>query len=168
MTSGALLEGGGAGHGIFPGLTRVRVRFTEAATAGDLVMFDLAATASGLSYAPGGDPGDSVWNTVRQPDAASGAKKNLEAGFFGLAEETEGAGDDGWVTIRTPHFVGANVDGSTTEGDYLVPQAGSGQLALADTTTPTQGKIVAIAREADASNLADVVFNGIEGFGQDV
>jgi hypothetical protein len=61
--------------------------------------------------------------------------------------------------------VNASVASATVAGDALIPQA-DGEMAIQDGTTDM--KVVAIAEEADASNLADVLFDGVYGFGWDV
>ena len=60
--------------------------------------------------------------------------------------------------------VNANVDGATAVGDALIPAADK-QLDVA--TGSSELKVVAIAEEADASNIASVLFDGIHGFGKD-
>ena len=157
---------GGPGEGIFPGLNRVRVRFTEAAAQYGHKMFDLASTVTTLSTDAGGDPGTSCLNTVRDPDASSGSVRTLQAFFFGVAEEAQAAGSDGWVVIRGE--TEALVASATAAGSCLIASVATDeQLDVADTMTPTTAKIIGISKEADTSNQASIWFNGIEGFGHD-
>lgn len=157
---------GGPGEGIFPGLNRVRVRFTEAAAQYGHKMFDLAGTVTTLSATAGGDPGTSRLNTVRDPDAESGSVKTLSSFFFGIAEEAQAAGSDGWVVIRGE--TEALVASATVAGSALCASVATDeQLDVGDVTTPLGIKIIGISQEADTSNQATIWFNGIEGFGHD-
>jgi len=161
--------GGGPGEGIFPSLRRVRVHFDV--SDGDIprgthVMFDLADADSitDFTYGLGGDPGSDAINTVRLPDAVASNVNSLSAYFFGLAEEDIDVSVDpvGWLHVRGK-FSGALVAASTAKGDTMIP-ATSGTLARSGTAGGNQ-KIIAIATTGISGGASDVLFNGIEGFG---
>jgi len=155
--------GGGPGEGIFPSLRRVRVRFTDNAVAGDHMMFNLNSTT--LTFGMGGAPGSDVLNTVVDYTATSGGAVSESSYFYGLAEETQAAASDGWVTIRGI-FEDANATAAITFGDGCVPDATAAGRML-EATGATGKKVIAIATELTVSNFCRVLFNGIEGFGHD-
>ena len=158
-----LAAGGGPGDGLFLGKTEVRCRFTEVAAKGDLVQFDLANIATGLS-ADGGAPGTSKLNTVRIPDASATSVANTQCYIYGIASEAVAAGADGPVLVRGK-FTGANVV-TCVDGSALIPVT-TGRMGIANVGAPTGAKILGIALGADVSNAADVIFNGVEGLGFD-
>ena len=156
--------GGGPGEGLFPSLRRIRVRFTDAAAAGDHMMFDMNSTT--LTYGQGGSPGSDALNTVKDMAVSSGGARSLEGYFYGLAEETVALGTDGWVVVRG-EFDGANVSAGMTFGDFGVPDTAVDGRML-EATGATGGKLIALCTELTVSNACKVLFNGIEGFGNDV
>lgn len=168
MASGMTAPTAAGGEGLFPTTTIVKCKYTSATglTRGDCVQLDLANTTTGLSYDAKGEPGESVWNTVVDNEA-NAASISKESGYwFGLALEDAAQNDIIRIMFRG-NFENANVAAATIEGATLVVQGGSAQLANTVTATPKGSKIVAIAREDDTANLADVWFNGVEGFGYD-
>ena len=160
---------GGAGHGLFPSQRRAYVRFSQAASQWDLVQFDFLNVATGLSSAPGGAPGTSKYNTVREPDASAvSAEEGTEEGYwFGIAEEAQAVASDGWVTVQG--IINGGVANGTVEGDTLVASSTvAGQMARTNNAIPTGRKIIAIAHEDHGGdNVSECLFDGINGFGMD-
>jgi hypothetical protein len=151
---------GSAGHGLFPANFDVRVKASEVLTRGDICQFDLASVAA-TSKVPGNVA--STFYLVRDPDTEGTSVRTLSSYIFGVALENIAAAAEGMVRVRG--IVNMNVDGATVAGSALVPAAdGQGDVA----TGGTNLKIIAIALEADASNIAEVLLNGVEGFGNDV
>jgi len=131
---------------------------------GEVVMFDLAQSAGEVDNATPGssdsDGNNSGYNCYIDPAIGSPSTKHY---FYGIALES--IANDASGRICVSGRVSANVDGSTGVGAALVPAA-DGQLDLAAGTADC--KVVAIAEEADASNVAMVIFDGIHGFGADI
>ena len=159
------LTAGGPGVGFFPQFESRTVRFTEAAVLGTIVMFDFNNVATGLTVTPGGNAGTSFFNTVRQPDATAAGARTLGAFWFGVALATQAPGSDGEVCVRG--IVPCNVPAACVAGSTMVPQSGASADQLLITTGGTLSKIIAIGLEADVSNIATCIFDGISGFGAD-
>jgi len=159
------LNAGGPGQGFFPMFETRTVRFTEACAAhGCIVQFDFNNVATGLTITPGGKPGTSFFNTVRQPDASAVGARTVGAFWFGVSLGPQAAGSDGEVCVRG--VVICNVPAACVAGSTMVPTATTDQLTI--TTGATLSKIIAIGLEADApANFATCVFDGIGGFGAD-
>lgn len=152
--------GGPGVGGLHPAPTIVKAKASEALTLGDICMFDFAATAATTIV-----PGDaaSPFYLVRDPDAAGTSLQTLNGYIFGVALEDIAAAATGQVMVRG--ICTMNVDSATAAGSCIVPATnGQGDVA----TGGTNLKIIAISLEADASNLAKVWLNGVEGFGTDV
>ena len=150
---------GGPGKGIFP--ARVTATFTlqsTAISAGDVVQLDLAAVNTEIDNVNEGAV-NSIWTTVTDPVAAS-ALTSLTAGIFALALEDVADGADGLFLLQG--VASANVTGSVLEGSLLIGTTGN-VLGLAGTSG---SKIIAISLGIDASDVVDVWFDGLDGFGQ--
>ncbi len=145
---------GGPGNGLFPSDQDVRVIAREALTAGDLCQFDFNNESADVTSTV---PGNNASGFASVVNPVTGF---LTGAVFGVALEDIAADASGYVRIRG--IVNANVDGSTVAGSLLVP-AVDGQLDLAGTTG---FKVVGIALAADASSFANILFDGISGFGQ--
>lgn len=76
---------------------------------------------------------------------------------FGVATETVAAGAN--VVVQTAgKYENAYVNGSTTAGDALTGPLSGGTAGMADLLAETTfGPVVAVALEADSTNLADVM-----------
>tara|TARA_R100001015_G_C4549347_1_gene111554 strand:- start:175 stop:618 length:444 start_codon:yes stop_codon:yes gene_type:complete len=91
-------------------------------------------------------------------DAAVGAGSTESNGLtFGVATETVAAGS--LVTIQTAgKYENASVASSTAAGDSLTGPLGGATAGMADRLAETTfGAVVAVALEAESSNLADVM-----------
>lgn len=152
------VNGPGVG-GIHPEPIVVTMKASEAISQYYICQIDITnaatTTAPGLSTSP--------FYLVRQPDTESGTLRTLSTYVFGVAQEAIAAGATGKVMLRG--YTPMRCDGSTVQGSALVPAAdGEGDL----TTGGTNFKVIALALEADTSNIANVWFDGINGFGNDV
>ena len=96
--------------------------------------------------------GGSVSNAVVGPGSTES-----EALTFGVATETVAAGAN--VVVQTAgKYENAYVNGSTTAGDALTGPLSGGTAGMADLLAETTfGPVVAVALEADSTNLADVM-----------
>jgi hypothetical protein len=153
---------GSAGNGLFPANYDVRVKALEVLTKGDICQFDLALVDA-TSKVPGNVA--SPFYLVRDPDAEGTSLRTLSSYIFGVALENIAASAEGMVRVRG--IVNMNVEAAVVKGSCIVPATdGRGDLA----TGGTNLKIIAIALEDDSvvTNFADVIFNGVEGFGNDV
>lgn len=167
------LDIGLTGQGLFPKTLKAYVRFADGCPVYAAQMLDLGDISptggAGTPSVPGGDPGTSVWNTVRDIDAVSGGKHPLRGGWICWAVEAQGAASDGWAIFRGI----ADVLGTTaiTAGDMMVAAATDALVECTSTATTagTDGKIVAIAIAAfdTTSGVGKAVVDGISGFGSD-
>jgi hypothetical protein len=132
---------------------------------GEIVMFDLAQSATEVDN---GTPGssdasgaNSSYNNYIDPSVAVG----LVSYFFGIALESIADNTTGQILVRGR--VNAKVAAACVAGSVLMPAA-DGTMIIR--TGATDGKIVAIAETDDSAvtNYADVLFDGIQGFGWDV
>lgn len=144
--------------GIHPADIVVTVKANEAISQYYICQIDFASattTAPGVATSP--------FYMVRQPDAEGTSLRTLSSYVFGVAQEAIASGATGKVMLSG--YTTMRCDGSTVLGSALVPAAdGEGDLA----TGGTNLKVIALACEADTSNLAKVWFDGIHGFGNDV
>lgn len=153
------VAGPGVG-GIHPAELVVTVKAQEALTKNDICQFDFF-TANSTTMNPGEDT--SPFYLVRDPDTEGTSLRTLSCGIFGVAQENIAANATGKVMLRG--ITDMNVDGATVKGSCLVPAAdGQGDVA----TGGTNFKVIAIALEADTSNVSKVLFDGLAGFGNDV
>jgi len=127
---------------------------------GEIVMFDLAQSDGDVSNGTPGAVASGYTNYI-DPSVADA----LTSYFFGIALESIADNAVGQILVRGR--VNAKVHADTVAGSALMPAA-DGTMILR--TGASDGKIVAIAETDDSAvtNYADVVFNGIEGFGWDV
>lgn len=153
---------GGPGDGLFPVNVEIEVtnRSGGALAVGDVVQFDMAQSATECDNAnPGSSDGDgnnSAYNCVIDPATA-----NLDHGIYCVA--LEAIADNGTGRVGLSGRFDVNVVGTTVAGSYLTAADGSNQLVVATGTGNL--KVLAIAEEADASNIATCLFDGIHGFG---
>lgn len=120
---------------------------------GDAVAFDLSKTADGDK---------TLYVLKADTDVATAT---CVVGIVLSSAETDGSlTAESKVLVLTSGVASANVDGATVAGSRLVCGATAGQLALAadivesGAATVVQRPIVAIAVEADTSNVAKVFF----------
>ena len=145
-------------QGLHPAPIVVKVKAQEALTQYDICQFDFVNATSLV-------PGNAAFAgyLVRDPDAEGTSIRTLSAFVFGVAQEDIAAAGTGYVMVRG--ITKCNVDGATAAGSCLVPAAdGQGDVS----TGGTNLKVIAIALEADTSNIATVLFDGWSGFGNDV
>lgn len=152
--------GGPGVGGLHPANLDIRVLASNAFTKGDHGQFDfLGGTDT--------DPGNAASGFVKFKDPVfTDATSTSEGvvGWYGVCLEDIASGAYGWVRARG--VVNANVDGACAAGKALIA-ATDGQLD--PTTGGTNKKVIAIGLMADSpTNFADVVFDGISGFGNDV
>lgn len=149
---------GGAGYGWFPANIDVKVLASNAFTKGDCGQCDFLNATSVV-------PGNAASGFVKfkDPVFTDGTTTSEAAcGVYGICLENIASGAYGMVRLRGT--VVANVDSGCDVSKALLP-ATDGQL---DPSTGGSGKkIIAIGLEADTSNLATVLFDGINGFGAD-
>ena len=161
----------GPGLGIWFGYSDARVMNRGGATArGELVMFDLTAADPDNNTTAFTGKEDDAYGSVIKPTAtvvSGGATTTLLSfGFFALAVEAIPNDAKGRVQTRGV-FASAVVDNNTVAGDVLVALAGNDLSRI----IPAAGliataKFLAIAlSDEGVTLLADVLFNGIEGFG---
>jgi len=117
---------------------------TAAITAGRFVSIDASDTTNGL--------GASVVTAAVGPGSTE-----AQALTFGVATETTTAA--GNIVIQTAgKYENAYVNGSTAAGDALTGPLSGGTAGMADLLAETTfGPVVAVALEADSTNLADVM-----------
>jgi len=118
---------------------------SAACTAGYFVSIDDGDTTNGL--------GGSVRNAELSGDSATGWGLT-----FGVATETVAAGAN--VVIQTAgKYENAYVNGSTAIGSALIGPLSGGTVGMASIQTAATlgGPVIAIALEADSTNLADVM-----------
>jgi hypothetical protein len=135
----------------------------EVVVKGDLMQLDHANVVATTKI-----PGATTYSLYhgRQPDANATSLRTTSAYWFCIALAAAAAGTRVKVQF-TGQIAVANVNGGTVAGSCLVPAAASHQMALANQAAPTNLKIIGIALEADTANLASIIFDGINGFGQD-
>lgn len=157
MTSVKTVNGPGV-TGIHPEEIVVTMKANEAISQYYICQMDFASastTAPGVATSP--------FYQVRQPDAEGTSLRTLSTYVFGVAQEAIASGATGKVMLRG--YTPMRCDSSTAKGSSLVPAAdGEGDLA----TGGTNLKVIALALEADTSNIANVWFDGLTGFGNDV
>lgn len=161
----------GPGLGIWFGYSDARVMNRGGATArGELVMFDLTAADGDNNTTGFTGKEDDGYASVIKPAAtvvSGGATTTLLGfGFFALAVEAMANDAKGRVQTRGV-FAKAVVDNNVVAGDVLVALAANDLTRILPATGILNGhKYLAIALEAEGVTLlADVLFNGIEGFG---
>lgn len=147
---------GAPGVGFTSETIEITAKSIVALTKGQHAMLDMANSQT-VAITTGGAAGTSIWNTMVDITAAG-----AEAFVIGVAADAIAAGGTGKFILRG--IVTANVDVAVVAGSKLIP-ATDNQFDVS--TGATGYKIVGIALEADASNLADILFDGINGFGQD-
>lgn len=130
---------------------------------GEVVMFDIAQSATEVDNGtPGSSDGggnNSSYNNYIDPGIAGVADKHF---IFGIALESIADNVAGQVLIRGR--VNAAVATATVAGTALVANA-DGEM---DVTAGTgDSKVLGLAEGADVSNLADILFDGVHGFGMD-
>lgn len=156
----------GPGNGMyFAGYVVVATNRTEDTTGvGEVVMFDLAQSAGEVDNAiPGSSDADgdnSAYNCYIDP-AITGA--HIKHYIYGIALEAITLNSTGRVLIRGR--VNAAVATATVAGTTLIANA-DGELDVS--TEASDSKVIGIAEAADVSNLGDILFDGIHGFGADV
>lgn len=127
-------------------------------------MFDIAQSATecdnGTPGSSDGDGNNSSYNCYIDPGIAGVADKHFICGIA-LASIADNAA--GRVLIRGR--VNAAVASATVAGTALVANA-DGEMDV--TAGTADAKVLALAEGADVSNLADVLFDGVHGFGADV
>ena len=127
----------------------VVITFTEAASKNDIVKLTLSAGA---------------YSACTLADASE--SEDVEFTAVGVALDTVSAGNKGRVGLRG--VFDCNVEGSTAAGNGLILSNDTdGRLIpiQAASGTPAEyAKIHAIALEADTSNVASCLFDGINGF----
>jgi len=157
---------GGPGDGLFfAGYTCQATNRSGAATgAGEVVMFDLAQSATEVDNGTPGssdsDGNNSGYNNYIDPAITSPAVKHY---IYGIALEAIADNATGPVLVKGR--VVAAVAAATVAGTALVANA-DGEMDV--TAGTADAKVIAIAEEADVSNLASVLFDGVHGFGADV
>lgn len=131
---------------------------------GEVVMFDMAQTATecdnGTPGSSDGSGDNSSYNTYINPAITGPFIKHY---LYGIVLESIADDASGRVLLRGR--VNAAVASATVAGTALVANA-DGEMDVAAGTGDS--KILAIAEAADAANLADVLFDGIHGFGADI
>lgn len=141
---------------------RVTSRCGAAITAGSVVQLDLGSTATealSTNFRPG--TADGPLTTIVDPVAGDVDTVGFRYGIFAIALEDIADNADGMVRLRG--YVGnANVDGATVPGAGLIAAANN-QLDIAVGTSAA--KVIGIALQTDASSVAAIIFNGVEGFG---
>ena len=159
-----VLPTGGPGDGYWPNAKTLTATNRTGATlvVGDLLMLDLRLSGTEVDNnnlgSTDADGNNSGLNNVVLP-----ATDMLLYGVYVVAL---GATADNVVgEFQLYGVVNMNVAGATVAGDGLCPGNASDQGVIS--TGALNAKIVAISREADASNIASVFFNGEVGFGTD-
>lgn len=159
-----VLPTGGPGDGLFPAHIEAVCtnRSGGALAVGDVVVLDLATSATetdnntpGSADASGNNSG---FNSVIDPATAY-----LKQGIYGVA--LEAIADDAAGKILFRGVADVNVATNLDLGESGTPQNASNQLL--EGTGSTGAKIIAIALEDEASNIASCLFDGIHGFGAD-
>lgn len=156
----------GPGDGMyFAGYVVVATNRSGATTGvGEVVMFDLAQSATEVDNGTPGssdaDGNNSAYNNYIDPAITASQIKHY---IYGIALASIADNVSGRVLIRGR--VNAAVASACATGDAFVANA-DGEMDIAAGTS--DAKVIAIAEEADTSNLADVLFDGIHGFGADV
>ena len=127
---------------------------------GEIVMFDLAQSDGDVSNGTPGAEASGYTNYI-DPSVADA----LTSYFFGIAVDSIADNAVGRILVRGR--VNARVAAACVAGSALMPAA-NGEMLIR--TGASDGKIVAIAETDDATvtNYADVLFDGIHGFGWDV
>lgn len=156
---------GGPGDGLFFDNTVVRITNRSGATTavGEVVMLNHAQANevdNGIPGSSDSDGNNSVYNNYIDPAITS---PFLKHSIYGIALESIADNETGRVLFRGR--VNAAVASATVAGTALVATA-DGEMTVAAGTGDS--KVIAIAEEADTSNLANVLFDGINGFGADV
>ncbi len=153
------------GNGMyFTGYTILATNRSGATTGiGEVVMFDMAQSATecdnGTPGSSDGSGDNSSYNSYIDPGIAGVADKHYPCG---IALESIADNATGKVLLRGR--VNAAVATACVAGTCLVANA-DGELDV--TAGTADAKVLAIAEEADTSNLADVLFDGVHGFGMD-
>ena len=163
--TGIFLPTAGPGDGLFPAdyIVEATNRTGTATVLGDIVMFDMLQGATEVDNATPGssdaDGNNSAYNNFVVP---------LITGFMSRAFPhgicLEGIADNASGRVLIRGRVTASVATLTDTGDALVAAADH-EMVIADGTTDQ--RIMAIAESADTANLAPVLFDGINGFGED-
>ena len=157
---------GGPGDGLFVDNTEIRATNRSGATTGigECVMLDLAQSGTEVDNGTPGssdaDGNNSAYNNYIDPAITAPALKHY---IFGIALESIADNTSGLICLRGR--VNAAVAAATVAGTALVANA-DGELDV--TAGTADAKVIAIAEEADTANLADVLFDGINGFGADI
>lgn len=138
-------------------------RSGDATGIGELVMFDLAQSATEVDNSTPGssdaDGSNSAYNNYINPSIAAGQR----AYIFGIA--LEAIADNATGSIQVRGRCTAKVAAATVAGSLLVGNA-DGEMDIAAGTGDS--KVLAIAEGADTANQAPVLFDGLAGFGWDV
>ena len=117
---------------------------SAACTEGSFVSIDTGDSTNGLGY------------SVRDAEVGPGSTAH-NVKTFGVATQTVAAGEDVIVQIAGK-YENANVDGSTIAGTPLAGPLSGGTVGQAGILLETTfGNVVAVALEADTTNLADVM-----------
>lgn len=134
----------GPGTGIFVERTTYKMISTNAVVAGDLVVVD-------------GTVGTNVvFDTVKQPATA-----DLDHGIFAVALETVATAGTGLFLFRG--IVDGQTTGTPAVGAALAAANGADTFAASSTTN----KILGFALVTGTTTPTSILFNGIEGFGND-
>ncbi len=163
--SGFFMSTSGPGDGLFFSGHVARITNRSGATTGigEVVMLDLAQGDGDVDNAIEGSSdatgNNSAYNNYIDPAITAPFLKHY---IYGIALESIANDAVGAVLFRG--HVNAAVATATVVGTALVPAA-NGELVVADGTL--DAKVVAISEEIDVSNLANVLFDGIHGFGWD-
>lgn len=151
---------GSAGYGFFPANIDIQVLASNAFTKGDHGQLDFLGGTSTV-------PGNVASGFVKFKDPVftdTAATSEGACGVYGVCLEDIASGAVGLVRLRG--VVNANIEAAITVGQATIP-ATDGRLDIA--TGGSNKKVIAIALAADSpTNFADVLFDGINGFGQDV
>lgn len=158
------MSGPGVG-GLHPANCDVKVVAREALSAGDICQFDLANADGDVSDNNPGSSASGLYN-VLNPDATTLGSQTQSCFIYGVALEDIAA--DAVGTVRVRGIVNMLVPAACVAGSTMTVDV-AGTLGAGIITTGASGdKIVAIGLEADTSNKADCLFNGVEGFGCDI
>jgi hypothetical protein len=136
--------------------------------AGGCTRGDLLQTDHANVVATSKNPGSTAYSLyhARQTDADATSIRTTSGFIYSVALETKAQNARCRVQYAGQVPV-ARVNAATVAGSCLVPVAGSFEMGLAAQGAATNKKIVGIALEADAANLAAIIFDGIYGFGMD-
>lgn len=153
---------GPPGDGINPpAITGETVKLTSATarTAGTVVALDLANATLGLSSAPGGLAGTSIWNTVREITTAT-----VQEGYpLCILEQDLASGGTGKATFMG--IVNAKVQGVVAQGTLLTVDTSNFNLKAAAAGTD---RICGINLAAANTSTVAVYFNGFCNLGAPV